>query len=234
MKADVSRIFAVDGALVFDAAGLEQLEGYITEYKPALVIIDPLFAYTGGKLDIYRDNEARGVLSRLKEIAERHACAIVALRHLTKQQSKAAYAGGGSIAFTAAARSVLLFGRDAEGNSGFVQTKNNLAMHGSAVGYKIEGGRFYWTGESDLTASKILAPSDERGTAHSKRADAEDFLLEALESGAVESGELQRRAAARDISPRTLRRAKEALGIKSERVTTGGQGEGKWLWELPA
>lgn len=234
MKADVSRIFAVDGALVFDAAGLEQLEAYITTYKPALVIIDPLFAYTGGKLDIYRDNEARGVLSCLKVIAEQHACAIIALRHLTKQQNKAAYAGGGSIAFTAAARSVLLFGRDTDDKCGFVQTKNNLAPHGAAVGYKIDGKRFYWTGESDLTASKILTPSDDKGAAHSRRGDAEDFLLESLQNGAVEYGELQRRATARNISPRTLRRAKTELGIRSERVTTGGQGEGKWLWTLVA
>lgn len=234
MKADASRIFAVDGALVLDADGLQQLEGYIKEYNPALVVIDPLFAYTGGKVDIYRDNEARGVLNRLKVIAEQYRCAMITLRHLTKQQSKATYAGGGSIAFTAAARSVLLFGRDNEGNSGFVQTKNNLAPQGSAVGYEIEGGQFLWTGESDLTASKILALSDDNGAAHSKRADAEDFLLEALQSGAVESGELQRQAAARGIALRTLRRAKDALGIRSERVTTGGQGEGRWLWELAA
>ncbi|MDQ3743598.1 MAG: AAA family ATPase, partial [Acidobacteriota bacterium] len=47
--ADVSRVFALSEPLTFDAAGLLRLEAAIIEYSPLVVVIDPLFAYTGGK-----------------------------------------------------------------------------------------------------------------------------------------------------------------------------------------
>jgi hypothetical protein len=49
LQADTSRVFAVDEPLVFDETGLLYLEAGITDHKPAIVLIDPLFAYTGGK-----------------------------------------------------------------------------------------------------------------------------------------------------------------------------------------
>ncbi|MEJ7577492.1 MAG: AAA family ATPase [Pyrinomonadaceae bacterium] len=227
MNADVSRIFALDGSLVFDTAGMKKLESYIVQYNPALVIIDPLFAYTGGKMDIYRDNEVRTMLANLKTIAEKHDCAIIAVRHLTKQQTgKAINAGAGSIAIAAAARSVLLFGRDDEGNSGFVQTKNNLAPFGEAVGYKIEEEQFSWTGESNLTASKILLSQSNIAPRATKQDEAVDFLRRILREGEVESEEVERLAKDANIKSRTLARAKATLGVKSERINN------KWFMKL--
>ena len=86
MRANVKRIFALLGALVFDDAGLLQLEVAIIDYKPALVVIDPLVAYLGAKVDMHRANETRAVMARLAGIAERYGCAIVAVRHLTKPE----------------------------------------------------------------------------------------------------------------------------------------------------
>ncbi len=227
MNADVNLIFAVDGVLILNDAGLQKLENYIAEYNPALVIIDPLFAFTGAKMDVYRDNEVRGLMTPLTKLAEHYKCAIVAVRHLTKSATKAGYAGSGSVAFGAAVRSVLLFGQDSEGNRGFVQTKNNLARYGGAIGYEIEDERFRWLGECDLTADKILAlPSaTTRGT---KVETAEDFLLEVLGDGAADSSDVECRAKAEGISPRTLDRAKKKLDVRSKRIG------GKWLMELPA
>src|SRR5205807_1534362 len=62
MKADVSRIFALDGAVVFDDAGLLQVEAAISEYQPVFVIIDPLVAYLGAGVDLHRANETRAVM----------------------------------------------------------------------------------------------------------------------------------------------------------------------------
>jgi putative DNA primase/helicase len=224
MNADVNRIYAVDGALVFNKAGLDKLEGYLSEYRPAVVIIDPLFAYTGAGMDVYRDNEVRGLMTPLKMLAENYGCAIIAIRHLTKSATKAGYAGSGSVAFGASVRSVLLFGRDSEGNCGFVQTKNNLAPMGEAVGYTIEDGCFMWLDRCALTADKILAlPMPEK---RSKVEVAEDFLADLLNGGALDSKEVERLATAEGIASRTLERAKGNLGVKSEKRGS------KWLCYL--
>lgn len=45
-------------------------------------IIDPLFAFTGGKVDIHRANECRAISAPLTAIAERTGCALVAVRQL--------------------------------------------------------------------------------------------------------------------------------------------------------
>lgn len=75
VDADVSRIFALNEPLIFDEVGLLRLEAAIIEYNPALVTIDPLFAYPGAKMDIHRANECRGVTARLAAIAnERASC----------------------------------------------------------------------------------------------------------------------------------------------------------------
>ena len=52
----MSRGFALDEPLTFDASGLLRLEAAIIELNPKLTIIDPLFAFTGGQIDIHKAN----------------------------------------------------------------------------------------------------------------------------------------------------------------------------------
>jgi 5S rRNA maturation endonuclease (ribonuclease M5) len=234
--ADVSRVLALNQPLTFDTAGMLRFESAIIQYKPILVIIDPLFAYTGGKADIHRANECRAISAPLAAVAERQGCAIVAVRHLGKARGggHALNAGIGSIDFVAAARSVLLVGTDPDQPSqrAIVQTKNNLAPVGEAIGYTLEGGRFLWTGASTLTAGRILSlPSDEeeRGTL----AEAKDFLLVALSNGARDSKAIKEEAKQAGISERTLFRAKKELNIKADKVGMPGSHYQKWVWRLP-
>src|SRR5262249_46206155 len=114
MKADVSRIAALNEAIVFDDAGLLKVKAaIINSRQPALVIIDPLVAYLGAGVDLHRANETRVVMAALARIAEEYACAILAIRHLRKGSAdRAIYRGIGSIDFVAAARSMLFVGED--------------------------------------------------------------------------------------------------------------------------
>lgn len=140
--ADVLRVFALKDLLTFDIRGLLKLEEEIIEYSPTLVIIDPLFAFTGGKVDIHRANQCRVISAGLTAIAERHDCAMVAVRHLSKSRGagNALNAGIGSIDFTAAARSVLLVGRDPEMKTNGVwfkpRTTSRQKVHPSALRLK--------------------------------------------------------------------------------------------------
>lgn len=235
--ADVTKVYALAEPLSFDTPGLLRLEAAVIEYEPALIIIDPLFAFTGGKVDIHRANECRAISAPLAAIAERHSCAMLAVRHLGKSRGggHALNAGIGSIDLTAAARSVLLVGQDPDDATrrALVQTKNNLAPHGGAIGYKLEGGEFFWTGESTLTAGRILSlPSDEeeRGA----RVEAVEFLRAALSAGPRSSKEIKAEARQAGIPDITLRRAKDRLGVHV--VKEGGYfggGSQQWMWVLP-
>ncbi|MEW6212387.1 MAG: AAA family ATPase [Acidobacteriota bacterium] len=235
MGADVARIFALDGAFVFNDTGLLHLEAEIIEIKPSLMIIDPLVAYIGAGVDLHKANEVRSVTARLSSLAEKYGCAIVAVRHLTKNgKDRAIYRGIGSIDFTAAARSVLLVGADPDNPTrrAIVQTKNNLAEFGAALGYEIRDGRFYWTGTSDLTASRILAAAGSETDA-SAQAEAEEFLREILADGPIPSKEGQKEARAAGISEATLRRARRAIGVVARsKGKTGRRGAELWEWSL--
>lgn len=235
--ADVSRIYALAETLTLDAIGLIKLENAIMNHAPALVVIDPLFAFTGGKVDIHRANEARTITAPLAAIAERQGCAIVAIRHLNKSRGggNSNNAGLGSIDFHAAARSVLLVGKDPDDESkrALCQTKNNLAAFGEPQGYTIEGGQFFWTGTSDLTAGRILSfagDTDERDA----QAEAVEFLRAALRDGERPAKELFNEAKQLGLTTHSLRAAKKHLKIKS--LKKGGEFGGKgarWMWEMP-
>lgn len=235
--ADVSRIYALAEPLTLDATGLLRLESAVIEYAPALIVIDPLFAFTGGKVDIHRANEARSITAPLAAIAERHGCAIVAVRHLNKSRGggNVGNAGMGSVDFYAAARSVLLVGKDPDDQSkrALCQIKNNLAALGEPQGYTIEGGKFYWTGASDLTAGRILSfasDDDERNA----QAEAVEFLRAALEDGARPAKIVKAEAAQAGLTEQNLRTARTRLGIKPFKEGGGFGGKGaKWMWRLP-
>lgn len=237
VAADVSRVYALAEPLTFDAPGLLRLETAILDYSPALVIVDPLFAFTGGKVGIHRANECRAISAPLAAIAQRTGCALVAVRHLGKSRGggHALNAGIGSIDFTAAARSVLLVGKDPDEpmKRAIVQIKNNLAPHGEAVGYTLEAGQFFWTGASDLTAGRILSGAEdeeERGS----MAEAVDFLRVALSDGGRDAKAIEAEAKQAGVNPATLRRAKARLGVRSHKVGMPNTRLQKWVWELPA
>lgn len=213
---------------------LDLLEEAMAQHHPVLVMLDPLVSFLGAGVDMHRANETRAVLSPLASLAERHRAAILAVRHLTKTgRDKAIYRGQGSIDFTAAARSVLLAGEESQtGKRGIVHTKSSLAPKGPTLGYAIEDGRFYWTGASDLTASRLLAPEgqDERGAL----GEAEDFLQDALADGERPAPEVYKEARSVGIPDRTLERAKQHLGIRAKRRgEPGKRGGGAWFWGLP-
>jgi hypothetical protein len=144
-------------------------------------------------------------------------------------------AGLGSIDFHAAARSVLLVGKDPDDESkrALCQTKNNLAAFGEPQGYTIEGGQFFWTGTSDLTARRILSfasDTDERNA----QAEAVEFLRAALRDGERPMTELINEAKQEGLTAYILQKAKKQLKVES--IKRGGEfgGKGaKWMWKMP-
>ncbi len=227
MGADFRRLFCLTELLSFEADGLDKLDEYLTTVKPVLTVIDPLSVYLGANVDAFRDNHVRPLLSRMAELAERHRCAFLVLRHLTKAtKGKAIYRGQGSIGFMAAARSGLLAGADSEepGKGAIFHVKHNLTPEGPALGYKIDEGRFFWTGESSLRAEDVLGDGED----HSQLDEAKEFLADLLRNGPMPSREVVKKANRAGISERTLWRAKKELHAKSAKQTFLGE----WCWSI--
>ena len=241
MGADVRRVHLLGGVRRADGSmtplclsdplhrGL--LRDAAARIRPRLVIIDPLTAYLPG-IDAYRDAEVRSVLAPLAEIAAEYRCAIVCVLHLRKSSAdRAIYRASGSIAFVGAARSVLLAGRDPDDprRRAIAHVKSNLSPLAPSVGYTIDGGRWGWTGESDLTADRILAApagAEERSALE----EASEWLAEYLADGPRPADEVHRDATRVGISARTLRRAAARLGVHKSREGFGPGG--RWVWSL--
>ncbi len=233
LGADVGNVFACETPIDLSSAeGRDFARRKIEEHRPALVTIDPIVAYVGGRTDTHRANQVRSVLAPLAALAAEFGCAALAVRHLSKgAAARSIYRGQGSIDFTAAARSVLLTGYDPsdEERRALLQIKTNLGPTAPALGFEIPEGRFRWTGDSSLTAADLLGGE---GSSEEKSAEEEarEFLVEVLGEGRLPSTDVKKEAKAAGIAERTLWNAKRKLGVKAERE---GFGPGAvWHWSL--
>lgn len=231
-KANLENIHIFSGHITFDESGLLEIEAMIENQKPALVVFDPLTAFMGSRVDINRANEVREQLSKVAQLAERHSCAILIVRHLNKAtKNDPIYRGLGSIDLAAVARSILLVGKHPtnENLRAVVHTKSNLSKESQTIQFKLENGNFSWAGKCELSVDEILYPNKEAERASLEKA--KEFLLRETSSGPVNTKNLKQKAASLGIAERTLERAKSVLGLQSSRIgTPGKKGSGHYKW----
>lgn len=235
LRANTKNIIAIPEPVSFTENGAQAVDEAIKQVKPLLVIIDPLVAYLGGKIDLHKANETREIMARMTRIAEENKVAIVLVRHLTKgNKDKAIYRGLGSIDLTAAVRSVLAIGRNPKDpNEGRVicHIKSNLAPLGKAISYTLDAGDkkhpFEFGEEIEVNVEEVLGaqPTNGRGATEA----AVEFLNTILINGkAMPSIEIQREAEARGIGDKALKKARKILNISMIR-----DGDGVYKWALP-
>jgi len=223
---------------------LEHLEAAIKSTGDVqLVIIDPLSAYFGGgKIDTHRDADVRAVLAPFADLAARHAVAIVGVAHLNKASgTKAISRVSGSGAFVAAARASYLVSRDPQDEKRrlMLPLKNNLGEDLTGFGFKIAlktvdetpltAPALNWEDTVvTMTADEALAEDTTQDGRKSESLEiAKNLIQEMLKEGPRAIGEIEKRAKELGISEKTLRNAKNKMGIKS--VKSGGPGA-PWLW----
>jgi archaellum biogenesis ATPase FlaH len=234
MGGDPSRIRVQGDFLSLDEKGLNALMREVRRKPPDLLILDPLFAYVPSGQDMYKPNVIRQLLSFLKDIAETGETAVLIVRHLTKaKHDKAIYRGGGSMDVIGAARSAFLVCEHPNDSSTklVVHIKHNIAKRGQTQSYEIyadDGGMatLNWLGPSDITIDDLIL--SEGGTPKMSALDeAIQFLRVFLKNGPEATTKVEKEAAARDISEKTLERARRSLGVVSKK-------KGKsWVLSLP-
>lgn len=224
--ADCSRILVIDDRdrpLNMQDSRIEQA---LEQTQAKLLILDPIQAFLGDKVDINRANETREVTKTIGDLAERTGCAVILIGHMNKGSgAKAAYRGIGSIDFFAIARSVLLVGRVPDDPSirAVAHIKNNLGPEGDTVAFRLSENSFDWIGNYDISADELLSGI----SSGDKKLKAENLLKSLLEENRTyPANEIFVKGKQQGISKRTLENVKQELGIKSIRVGTG------WHWSL--
>jgi putative DNA primase/helicase len=214
-----------------------------------LIIIDPITSYLG-RVDSHKNAEIRSVLEPVAHMAARHGAAVVGITHFSKGGGTSAINRFiGSIGFIAAARAAFVVTIDPDSDDLarrlFMPVKNNLAARGDGLSFRIEqslldngiaASRIEWGSDTVMrTADEILQATAAENDSPSK-AEAEDFLRDALADSPRLAKEIESEAKEAGIAWRTVRRAQKALGIRPERRAESGDGLGKtgrWYWSLP-
>lgn len=247
--ADASKVYIVSavrgeggkGRRAFNLqADLELLEAEIKRIGDVkLVVIDPVSSYLG-KVDSHRNAELRAVLEPIGEMAARLGVAVLSVTHLNKGNGTANNRVIGSIAFVAAARAAFVVCRDPDDNERrlLLPTKNNLGPEGAGIGFRvgtqvtpsgIVAPCIFWDAiPVTITANEALNTSHEYGSAPARN-EAEGFLQELLAAGTMPVKQIEAEAKAAGLSWRTVKRAKDTLGIKASKAGL----DGGWFWTLP-
>ncbi len=211
------------------------LERAIRQVGASLVVIDPIMAFLSGEVNSNRDQDVRRALTPLKRMAERTGTAVVLVRHLNKTPGgNPLYRGGGSIGIIGAARSGLVVGRhpDDEDLRVLAGQKNNLSLPPESLAYSIQtaengAARISYRGVSEATAAQLLrVPADDGDRPALSKAT--EFLRSELRAGPMSFRSVMSSARDADISERTLKRAKQTLGVVSRKESNG-----PWTWNLP-
>lgn len=219
-----------------------RLRTAIRECNAKLIVIDPITAYLNSSINSNNDPNVRRATTPLADLAQQTGCAVVLVRHLNKSgELKAKYRGGGSIAFTGAARSVLVVDKHPEEDGVYVmaRVKGNLARANiKSVTYNIVEDEQYdcpkivWRGTDKIDADTLLKGKDSRYNAP-ERKKAEEFLKQELADGPLKCDDVKKDASSIDITPKTLRNACTNLGIVTEQKRDANGKIVGWVWSLP-
>jgi hypothetical protein len=255
MGADLSRIHIVadvtdpEGRRPFDPAC--DVPALIAKARDVgdvrLLIVDPIVMTVAG--DSHKNGEVRRGLAPLVEFAQKLHAAVLGITHFSKGTSgkEPLDRVTGSLAFGAAPRLVFAASKkkDESGEDTdtrvFVRVKSNIGPDGGALAYALKTtelaqgivtSRVVWGDRIEGNAREILADaeqSDSDSTGRSERDEAKEFLRGMLAEKSVKASLVLREAKEAGHAERTIRRAKDELGIRA--VKEGM--DGGWAWQLP-
>jgi hypothetical protein len=242
--ADLDRIFFANGvALAHPSRWLERrpmrlpddfmslVRVFLEMGRFQLVILDPAWAFC---------HRGRGrsrvagpaLFEDLCDLAVKFQLAIVGIADLARaSRGQLAYRPAGSKALTAAAQAawgIVRHPRDADRRV-LLPLKMNMARPAPGLEFRIDEQGIAWEASQSLVTAEALLAAERAG---GDREGAEKWIEAYLSRGARPSKEIKARAAECGISLATLRRAKEALGVRA-RLLYDDMGYAHWSWTLP-
>lgn len=206
----------------------ERIRQAIIEFRPRLVVIDPIQAYLGSDSDLQIAGRARKLMRRLGMWAAGYDCAIVLIGHLNKKEgSKGLYRSLGSIDVVAAARSVLQVERDTENPDIRIvhQIKNSLAPTAEDIRFSISADKgFRWLECRPQLFEKQQPDAEPKFDTEQQKAAY--WIKHFLEKGDMSANEIYCRLDNEGISKRVARMVKTEMGIHCY------QKKRRWYWSV--
>lgn len=207
----------------------ERLRQAIIEFRPRLVVIDPIQAYIGNDSDLQIAGRARKLMRRLGMWAAAYDCAIVLVGHMNKKEgTKGLYRSLGSIDVVATARSVLQVERSTENQRVRIvrQIKNSLGPSDGEIMFEInENTGFHWL-KPDTPLSPEPESTVEIPQFKNKIEMAAYYIKQILEDKDVPAQDVFAQLSNLGIGKKTAEQAKKELGIRSYRLMR------RWYWSL--
>jgi AAA domain len=226
--ADISRVRFQKEPFTLDERGLSLLRAEIERHRPILVVVDPLIAYMDSDTDLHKANDTMRFMVELDFTAREFDLAMLVVRHLRKSEADdPLHRGLGSIAISARVRSLLILGRHPDDRDirAVAQAKCSYAPEGPTILFKLvptqpnKPPMVTWAGtDRELTAEALLSkPQTAPGRPDAEREAAKRFLSGFLDDGPQSKSKIDRAAKAHSVSPMTLRRAADDIGVSKQR-----------------
>ncbi len=205
----------------------------VEHFGARLLILDPLSAYIGDSLSLNAANEMRSAFSSLAEVAKDTGCAIVIIAHMNKMKDvNPLYRTSGSIDIAGVARSILAVvkqrNREDPNDRIMVQVKSNLAPMGSGILFRIKHMGIEFLDEIDITAEEAFYSEKVKSGRPSVIVDnCVERIKEILKGhDSVLASECERILMEEGFKKTTIRKAKKAAGVMSEKVGF------IWAWSI--
>ncbi len=217
-------------------ADCDRLTREVMDFGAALVVVDPVFAFVDGTLDLEKSTlDQRHFMVRLARVAKDTGCLILLSRNTVKNpQGSAVDAGRGGGELGNSARAVLHC-QEMPGTPGIYALAVAICNPGRpcpALTYKLAdmGGAavVQVTGEVQLSADDLIA--GEEGDLERYLIDrAKQLIRSLIPAGELDSRTIRGKAEAAMISTRTLQAAAKSLGVRSRREGTRESTVVYWL-----
>lgn len=205
------------------------LEDLIKEYRPALVIFDPIQAFVPPEIKMSERNAMRNCLRPLIGYGEKYGCSFLIVVHTNKQNG---LWGRKRLADSAdiwdIARSVFLIGETKEKNIRYIShEKCNYGMTAKTVLFSNTSGRVEFKGYTDKKDKEFITEMNFATKAAPQREEAKEFILDTLkeQDGEMLVAELNEIMEVIGIREKTLERAKSDLK-KSGKIDFYSVGKG--------
>jgi len=196
----------------------------------SLVVIDSLVSVTAR--DSHKNAETRKDLTPVQELAVECRAPVLGIMHFSKgtQGRDPLERVNGSLAFGALPRLVFCTAKQEDGKRLFIRAKSNIGPEGDGFAYSCDAV----TIADDITTMRVewlepvtgtpreLLDRAEAVQAPERRNQARDFLQGKLSGGPLPKDEVEHYAQEAGITPRTLQRAAQQLGVKYTRSEFGG------------
>lgn len=219
--------------LAFDSPEVEE---FMRDYKPDLMIFDPFQAYIGEEVDMNAPNKTRDKLGLISSLAEKYDVAVVLICHFNKNgKGDAITRVLGSTDIMGVCRSYIALGPvPGEDDMKFMShEKSSLEKRGKTILFEIDpdkGGVVY-LGENSLTMDDYTAIRNKKRASNAPAVEAaKQFIVNNMPEGRRLAKEIKTLAAANKISDGSLQRAREELGIITRKTK---EFPPRSIWILP-